>query len=53
MHIIDAGDSLVLELPGGGGFGRPRDRDPAALVADIADGLVSLEAARRDYGYKG
>ena len=53
IHIIASGDSLVLELPGGGGLGKPRERDPSALVADIADGLVSLEAARRDYGYKG
>ena len=53
IHIIAAGDLLVLELPGGGGFGKPKDRDRAALVADIAAGLVSVEAARRDYGYKG
>jgi N-methylhydantoinase B len=53
MHIIDAGDSLVLELPGGGGFGKPHTRDRAAVEADIAAGLVTVEAARRDYGYKG
>ena len=53
MHIIDAGDSLVLELPGGGGFGKPHTRDRAAVEADIAAGLVTAEAARRDYGYKG
>jgi N-methylhydantoinase B len=53
IHIIARGDSLVLELPGGGGFGSPDKRDRALLEADIAAGLVSPEAARRDYGYDG
>lgn len=53
MHIIDSGDSLVLELPGGGGFGKPHKRDRAAVEADIAAGLVSVEAARKDYGWEG
>ena len=38
IHIIETGDSLVLELPGGGGFGKPDKRDRAALEADIAGG---------------
>ena len=53
MHIIDAGDSLVLELPGGGGFGKPHTRDRAAVEADIAAGLVTVGAARKDYGWEG
>ncbi|MFO1132857.1 MAG: hydantoinase B/oxoprolinase family protein [Hyphomicrobiales bacterium] len=53
IHIIDRGDSLVLELPGGGGFGLPDKRDRAALEADIKAGLVTPEAARRDYGWEG
>ena len=53
IHIIGTGDSLLLELPGGGGFGQPDKRDRAALEADIAAGLVTVEAARRDYGYDG
>ncbi|HYM03438.1 MAG TPA: hydantoinase B/oxoprolinase family protein, partial [Stellaceae bacterium] len=43
-------DLARLELPGGGGFGDPRERDPALVAADVADGLVSREAAERDYG---
>jgi N-methylhydantoinase B len=39
-----------LELPGGGGFGSASDRDPAAVADDVRDGLVSVEAAARDYG---
>ena len=40
FHIIPAGDRLVLELPGGGGFGDPALRDPAAHAQDVRDGLL-------------
>jgi N-methylhydantoinase B len=53
IHIIETGDSLVLELPGGGGFGKPARRDRVAVEADLAAGLVTVEGAKRDYGYKG
>jgi N-methylhydantoinase B len=39
-----------LSSPGGGGVGDPRFRDPAAVLADVRDGLVSREAARDVYG---
>jgi N-methylhydantoinase B len=32
---------LILELPGGGGFGDPAQRDPAAVKNDHAQGYVS------------
>ena len=51
FQIIPEGDRLVLLLPGGGGMGDPSERDPAAIARDIADGLVSPEAALRDYGF--
>jgi N-methylhydantoinase B len=41
-----------MEAPGSGGFGPPEKRDPARLRDDLADGYVSNEAARRDYGAK-
>jgi N-methylhydantoinase B/oxoprolinase/acetone carboxylase alpha subunit len=28
----------------------PEERDPAALANDLANGVVTPEAARRDYG---
>jgi N-methylhydantoinase B len=43
-------DSIRLELPGGGGFGDPHQRDAAQVAADVADGLITREAAERDYG---
>jgi N-methylhydantoinase B len=38
------------ELPGGGGWGDPLDRDLAAVAKDLRDGLVTVEGAARDYG---
>jgi N-methylhydantoinase B len=49
IHVIPTGDSLVVELPGGGGFGDPRSRARALVQADIKAGLVSPEAAIEDY----
>jgi len=49
FQVIPDGDRLVLRLPGGGGMGDPAGRDPALVARDVRDGLVSVEAARRDY----
>jgi N-methylhydantoinase B len=48
---LDPGTRFVLELPGGGGFYDPRERAADELNEDIAEGLVSRSAARRDYGF--
>jgi N-methylhydantoinase B len=34
----------------GGGYGDPFQRDPAAVLHDVRNGKVSIEAARREYG---
>jgi N-methylhydantoinase B len=47
---LESGDVVELYTGGGGGFGDPRERDPARVLADIVDGYVSREAAERDYG---
>ena len=41
---------MIAETPGGGGWGDPFNRDPDLVLRDVRDGLVSPEAARRDYG---
>jgi N-methylhydantoinase B len=46
---VPGGDFIRLELPGGGGFGDPAERDPEQVALDVADGLISREAAARDY----
>ena len=47
---IPYGDRLVLELPGGGGYGDAWTRAPKLVAADVADGLITAEDARRQYG---
>ncbi|MEN6368881.1 MAG: hydantoinase B/oxoprolinase family protein [Thermotogota bacterium] len=44
------GEVVSFQGGGGGGYGNPLDRDPAAVADDVANGYVSLEAARSDYG---
>lgn len=41
---------IVADTPGGGGWGDPFARRPALVLRDVRDGLVSPEAAMRDYG---
>ena len=50
QQTIPAGKSFIIEMPGGGGLGDPRERDPALVASDVRAGLVSHEAALRDYG---
>jgi N-methylhydantoinase B len=49
-QMVPAGERLVMAMPGGGGYGAPFQRDPGAVREDVLDGLVSREAALRDYG---
>ncbi|KZB83956.1 hydantoinase B/oxoprolinase family protein [Amycolatopsis regifaucium] len=43
-------DAVDVILPGGGGYGDPLEREPEAVLADVVDGYVSVEAARELYG---
>jgi len=47
---IARGGRVRLESPGGGGWGDPLRRTPAAVARDVANGLVSVDAARAAYG---
>ena len=49
-QTIPAGDALILEMPGGGGYGDPRLRDAAQVALDVRDEMISRETAERDYG---
>ncbi|HEV3451736.1 MAG TPA: hydantoinase B/oxoprolinase family protein [Acidimicrobiia bacterium] len=47
---IGAGQRVMYDYGGGGGWGDPLDRDPAAVLDDVLDEYVSVEGAARDYG---
>ncbi len=46
---VNRGDIVHFRAPGGGGYGDPSKRDPAAVRADVRRGLISAERARRVY----
>jgi N-methylhydantoinase B/oxoprolinase/acetone carboxylase alpha subunit len=50
--FVAPGTDIVMDLPGGGGIGDPRDRDPAHVAADVRGGYVSPEAAEAIYAHK-
>jgi N-methylhydantoinase B len=47
---VRSGDRFLCVGPCGGGYGDPRLRTSAAVAADVADGLLSAEAARALFG---
>ncbi|HEY3685383.1 MAG TPA: hydantoinase B/oxoprolinase family protein [Streptosporangiaceae bacterium] len=47
---LSPSDRVQLQMPGGGGYGDPYDRDPSLVLRDVVDGYVSVEAARAAYG---
>jgi N-methylhydantoinase B len=47
---MKAGEGFYLDKAGGGGFGDPKRRDPAAIARDLDEGYITPEAAKRDYG---
>ena len=48
--IIQKGDVFRHELAGGGGWGDPLERDPADVLRDVRNELVSITSAKNDYG---
>ncbi|MGI8667842.1 MAG: hydantoinase B/oxoprolinase family protein [Jatrophihabitans sp.] len=47
---VRAGEVIRIRTTGGGGWGDPLRRDPAAVLRDVRWGKVSPAAARSDYG---
>ena len=46
---LNAGDTIRIESPNGGGWGKPEERDPKRIAADVKNGLLSLEDAAEQY----
>lgn len=47
---LRAGDIVVMESSGGGGYGDPLERDPARVARDVAEGVISQTRAEAVYG---
>ncbi len=47
---LATGDAIALRSGGGGGFGSPRDRDPAKIAEDLRQDYITLAEARDVYG---
>src|SRR5687767_6175572 len=50
LTVLNKGDRVIVETPGGGGYGDPRRR--ARIAEDVANGKVSAGRARELYGFK-
>jgi|TARA_B110000196_G_C21135058_1_gene660590 N-methylhydantoinase B len=51
-QVIPVGDRLIINMPGGGGFGDPKERAHREISADLKLGLISQEVAEREYHYR-
>jgi N-methylhydantoinase B len=49
-HTIPVERTLILRLPGGGGYGAPYSRPPEQVLQDVRNGFVSLAQAEMAYG---
>jgi N-methylhydantoinase B len=45
--VLAPGDRVRVRTPGGGGYGRPQERDPAAVLEDVRLGRYDEATARR------
>jgi N-methylhydantoinase B len=53
LHLVPAGDRVILELPGGGGLGPPGERARDPVATELRAGLIREAYARAVYGYEG
>jgi len=53
VELTHPGERLIVEVPGGGGWGDPDRRDRERIVQDASDGLVTPEAACSQYRIAG
>ena len=42
-QVIPMGEELIIEMPGGGGYGNPKSRDRKKIMEDIRAGLISAD----------
>lgn len=49
-RMLRHGDVLSFQLSGAGGYGDAGERDPRRIEDDLADGYITEDGARQDYG---
>ena len=47
---LGAGDTVHVNLPGGGGYGDPFQRDVQRVLGDVIEGYITPEEAEKNYG---
>ena len=45
-QVIPMGEELIIEMPGGGGYGNPKSRDRKKIMEDIRAGLISADCVK-------
>jgi N-methylhydantoinase B len=50
LYPSQPGEVIFFQSGGGGAWGSPLERDPRKVLDDLVNELLSVEAARRDYG---
>ena len=51
-QMVKNGQRLRLSLPGGGGYGPPKERKRASVASDLRAGMITAAQAKQDYGYE-
>jgi 5-oxoprolinase (ATP-hydrolysing) len=51
VQLTNEQDVIEMVLPGGAGYGDPRKRRRTAIETDLAEGNITPEKAKSDYGY--
>lgn len=50
-QFVPHGQRVIMEFPGGGGYGKACERDPDLVKRDLVRGYISAATAKRDYGF--
>jgi N-methylhydantoinase B len=53
VRLLAEGDVISFRCSGSGGFGPPSERPREAVAHDVAEGVISREAAENIYGWNG
>jgi len=51
VQLANEDDVIEMVLPGGAGYGDPRKRRRTSVESDLAEGYITPDKAKSDYGY--